>query len=330
MQAPDFWSSDGAAARLLAPLGIAYDLAGRLRFALARPVACGVPVICVGNLTAGGAGKTPVALALAKRLASSGRAVHFLTRGYGGRAAGPLRVDPARHDAAEVGDEALLLARAAPTWVARDRVAGARRATQAGAEILVMDDGFQNPALKKDLFFLVVDGETGFGNGRVMPAGPLRETLARGLSRADAVVLLGPDRQAIGQLVPEQLPVVRASLVPTGAAEDLTGRRVLAFAGIGRPEKFFTTLTQLGAKLVETRAFADHHRFKPDELDAVLARAKALAAIAVTTEKDATRLSTTYRQKVTVLPVEVAWQQADLLDRLLERLEAQLKPDIET
>lgn len=321
MRAPDFWSADGAAARLLAPLGIVYDLAGRLRFALARPIACGVPVICVGNLTAGGAGKTPVALALAKRLVSRGRAVHFLTRGYGGRAAGPLRVDPARHDAAEVGDEALLLATVAPTWVARDRVAGARRAVEAGAGILVMDDGFQNPALKKDLSFLVVDGETGFGNGRVMPAGPLRETPARGLSRTGAVVLLGPDRQAIGRLVPDHLPIVRANLVPASTAQDLAGRRVLAFAGIGRPEKFFVTLEELGAELVETRAFADHHRFRPDELDAALARAETLKAIVVTTEKDATRLPAAYREKVTVLPVEVAWQQPDLLDGLLGRLE---------
>lgn len=317
MRAPDFWSNDGAAARLLAPLGMLYDLAGKLRFAFARPVACGVPVICVGNLTAGGAGKTPVALALAKRLAPRGRAVHFLTRGYGGRAAGPLRVDPSKHDAAAVGDEALLLARAAPTWVARDRVAGARRAVEAGAEILIMDDGFQNPALKKDLSFIVVDGETGFGNGRVIPAGPLRETVARGLARADALVLLGPDRQAIAQLLPDHVPIVQASLVPTGAAEDLTGRRVYAFAGIGRPNKFFATLKELGAELVETRAFADHHRFRPDELDALLARAQALEAIAVTTEKDAVRLPEIYRVKITALPVEAAWRQADLLDGLL-------------
>jgi len=322
MRAPDFWSADGAAARLLAPFGLLYDLAGRLHFALTRPVACGVPVVCVGNLTAGGAGKTPVALSLAKHLASRGRAVHFLTRGYGGRAAGPLRVDPARHDAAEVGDEALLLAAAAATWVARDRVAGARRAVEDGAGVLVMDDGFQNPALKKDLSFVVVDGETGFGNGRVMPAGPLRETVARGLSRADAVVVLGPDQHHIGGLVPEHLPIVRADLAPTGAAQDLAGRRVLAFAGIGRPEKFFATLKGLGAELVETRAFADHHRFRPDELEAVLARAEALEATAVTTEKDVTRLPAAYRDKVNVLPVEVSWQQADLLDRLLGRLES--------
>ncbi len=174
MRAPEFWQSDGALARLLAPLGAAYGLAGRLRRARARPAACGVPVVCIGNLVAGGAGKTPVALAVAGRLQDQGRAVQLLTRGYGGRARGPLRVEPGRQGAAEVGDEALLLAARAPTWVARDRAAGAAAAVAAGAEVLVMDDGFQNPALAKDLSLLVVDGASGFGNGRVMPAGPAR------------------------------------------------------------------------------------------------------------------------------------------------------------
>jgi tetraacyldisaccharide 4'-kinase len=322
MRAPDFWSADGAAARLLAPLGMAFELAGRLRFALTRPVACGVPVVCVGNLVAGGAGKTPVAIALARQLSSRGVAAHFLTRGYGGRTTGPLRLDPARHEAAEVGDEALLLAAVAPTWVARDRVAGARRAAQAGAGVVVMDDGFQNPALRKDLSFVVVDGETGFGNGRVMPAGPLRETVVRGLSRADAVVVLGPDRQNVGRLVPDHLPVIRADLVAAGAARDLVGHRVLAFAGIGRPEKFFTTLRELGAELAETRAFADHHPYRPAELEALVARAAALDAIPVTTEKDRTRLPPVFLAPVAVLAVEVTWHDAATLDGLLAKLMA--------
>ena len=326
MRAPDFWSSDGAAARLLAPLGVLYDFVRSVGFALARTTSCGVPVICVGNLTVGGAGKTPVALDLARRLASRGYTVHFLTRGYGGRTVGPLQVDPAMHDATEVGDEALLLARVAPTWVARDRVAGAKRAVQAGAEILVMDDGFQNPALKKDLSFLVVDGETAFGNGRIMPAGPLRESVAWGFSRADAVVMLGADRHDIARRVPDRLPVIQAQLTPVGATQDLIGHRVLAFAGIGRPGKFFTTLEELGAQLVETRAFADHHPFTPGELDALLARAETLEAIAITTEKDAARLPPAYREKFAVLRVKVAWRQPDFLNGLLGRLEALLEP----
>ncbi|MDH3913223.1 MAG: tetraacyldisaccharide 4'-kinase, partial [Rhodospirillales bacterium] len=207
MRAPDFWSEPGALARVLAPFGAAVDLAGGLRRALARPVACGLPVVCVGNLVAGGAGKTPVARALARRLAANGTPVRFLTRGYGGRAAGPLRVDPARHGALEVGDEALLLAADAPTWLARDRAAGARAIARdapgdgpgQGPGVIVMDDGFQNPSIEKDLALLVIDGAYGLGNEKVMPAGPLRETLARGLARADAVVILGEDRKDIAR-----------------------------------------------------------------------------------------------------------------------------------
>ena len=174
MRAPEFWARDGGFAALLAPLGLSYDLAGRLHRALARPHSVPVPVICVGNLVAGGAGKTPLVIALVEALATRGQRAYCLTRGYGGCEAGPVRVDPAAHDAKRVGDEALLLARIAPTWVARDRAAGARAASAAGAGIIVMDDGFQNPHIAKDLSLLAVDGAYGFGNAKVMPAGPLR------------------------------------------------------------------------------------------------------------------------------------------------------------
>ncbi len=320
MRAPEFWSESGALARLLTPLGAAYDLVGGLRQTLAKPVGCGLPVICVGNLVAGGAGKTPVALALARRLEAAGRAVQFLTRGYGGRAAGPLRVDPACHDAAEVGDEALLLAAAAPTWLARDRAAGAQAAARDGAGVIVMDDGFQNPSLRKDLSLLVVDGGYGFGNGRVMPAGPLREASERALGRADAVVLLEADRTGMAQRLGARLPLLAARLVPAPGAPELAGRRVLAFAGIGRPGKFFATLTGLGAELAETRAFPDHYRYRPGDIEALLDRARALGAAPITTEKDRLRLPASLAAGIEVLPVEVAWQDPEALDGLLARL----------
>ena len=190
--APGFWARPpGLLSELLLPVGTSWEAVGRLRHAFARPYCPPVPVVCVGNLVAGGAGKTPVTLALAAHLVSCGIAVHIVTRGYGGRLGGPVRVDPARHDAAALGDEALLLAKRAPCWVARDRSRGVRAAVAAGAQIVLLDDGFQNPWIAKNLSLLVVDAAYGFGNGRVFPAGPLRESLARGLSRADAIVLLG-------------------------------------------------------------------------------------------------------------------------------------------
>jgi tetraacyldisaccharide 4'-kinase len=326
MRAPDFWAEPGALSRLLAPVGAAVDFAGGLRRALATPAACGLPVLCVGNLVAGGAGKTPVARALARRLAASGRPARFLTRGYGGRAAGPLRVDPARHGVREVGDEALLLAMDAPTWLARDRAAGAR-AIAAGCAaddraVIVMDDGFQNPTVAKDLALLVIDGGYGLGNEKVLPAGPLREAAAPALARADAVILLGEDRKDLAGRLGARPPVLAAALVPSPDAPDLAGRKVLAFAGIGRPEKFFETLRDLGAELAETRAFADHHAYRPGEVESLVARARALGALPVTTEKDRVRLPAELAREVEVLPVEVAWRDPAALDRLLARLPA--------
>ncbi len=328
MRAPDFWTEDGALAALLAPLGAGYDLAGRLRRALVPSVAADIPVVCVGNLVAGGAGKTPVVLALVETLTARGVAVHCLSRGYGGSSPGPRRVDAACDSAAEVGDEALLLARAAPSWVARDRAAGARAAAAAGARVLVMDDGFQNPALAKDLSLLVVDGAYGFGNRRVMPAGPLRETVARGLARADAVVLLGRDDRNLRAPLGARLPLLTARLAPRHGSENLVGHRVLAFAGIGRPEKFFATLAGpeggpgggLGAELVETRAFPDHHPYSAAELRSLRARARSLDAILVTTEKDAVRLTPEQREGIETLAVAVVWDDPAALQALLDEL----------
>ena len=321
MRAPDFWYRDESLpAELLAPLGAAYDLAGRLRRAMARPLRLDVPVICVGNLVAGGAGKTPVALDLAARLERLHGAPHVISRGYGGRASGPLRVDPEHHSAEEVGDEPLLLARAAPTWVARDRAAAGRAALESGAGCLLLDDGFQNPGLVKDLSIVVVDAEVGFGNGLLLPAGPLRERVARGLARADAVVLLGEDRRGLSPQVPSGLPLLRAKLEPGPGSEALRGRRVLAFAGIGRPAKFFASLEALGAELVATYDFPDHHPYTAEEIEGLIEEAAAADAIAVTTKKDDVRLPAHLRARVDVLPVSLAWNDVAAVERLLERV----------
>jgi tetraacyldisaccharide 4'-kinase len=315
MRAPGFWQTGGLLAALLAPASLCYAAGGWLRRRMASPRAVAAPVICVGNLVAGGAGKTPVALAFGERLRAHGCAVHFLSRGYGGRERGPLRVDPERHSAADVGDEPLLLARTAPTWIARDRAAGATAAVQAGAGVIVMDDGFQNHTLKKDLSLLVVDGGYGFGNGRVMPAGPLREPLAAGLGRADAVVLIGPDQCGVEAML--TLPLLRAVLAPIAAA--LAGRQVLAFAGIARPEKFFATLQGMGCRIVGVRAFPDHHPYSEGEVAALIEAARQADAVPVTTEKDAVRLPAAFRSEIQTLPVALRWRDEAAVDRLLSR-----------
>jgi len=315
MRPPGFWQRPGGLAPLLlAPIG------GIVASATARRVAqpgwhAPVPVICCGNVTVGGAGKTTLALDLGRRLAARGVAVHFLTRGYGGNATGVIRVDPARADAARTGDEPLLLAQVAPCWVGADRAAGARQAVAAGAEALVMDDGLQNPGLAKDLSLLVIDGASGFGNGRVLPAGPLREPVRAGAARCRAAVLIGADRSGALAALPEGLPVLRARLVPDGAA--LAGCRVLAFAGIARPEKFFASAGEAGAVLVARKSYPDHHAFSRREIERLLAHAARLGATPLTTAKDAVRLPPDLRASVRVLEVSLAWEEPEAIEALL-------------
>jgi tetraacyldisaccharide 4'-kinase len=250
---------------------------------------------------------------------ATGLRVGCLSRGYGGQNAGPLEVDPKRHRAAEVGDEPLLLAGTAPTWIARDRKDGARAAVAEGVDVLLLDDGLQNPALVHDLALVVVDAGYGFGNGRLLPAGPLREPVARGLARAGAVVLIGEDHQNMAAALADRVPaVLRARLVPDDAALGLKGRKVLAFAGIGRPAKFFATLEQVGAEIVARLPLADHHRYTPDEAMQLVEEAQRLDAVPVTTAKDFVRLPEGSQKMVTPVGVHLAFDDPDALDRLVE------------
>jgi len=295
MREPAFWwHPAGLTAGLLSPLGAAYGAIAARR--MARPGhRAQTPVVCIGNLTLGGAGKTPTAVAVARILDDAGLRPFVLSRGYGGSLSGPVLVDPANHRSADVGDEPLLLARSAPTVVARDRVAGAAAARDAGAKSIVMDDGFQNPALNKDLALLVVDGRRGIGNGRVFPAGPLRAPSPSQLGRAHAVVVIGSgaagDRMAaLAQA--RGLPVFRGVLEPDRPAlEAIKGRPVLAFAGIGDPEKFFATLRAAGIDVRAERAFPDHHRYRRKEALDLIAVAERDGLVPVTTEKDWVRLA---------------------------------------
>lgn len=312
---PEFWGRPpGLAARLLTPLAGVWNAFGYLHRALSQPYHAPVPVVCVGNLVAGGAGKTPVVLSLADWLAERGISVGVVTRGYGGTLAGPLRVDPRKHGWREVGDEALLIAERAPCWIARYRAQGVRDAASNGARAILLDDGFQNPAVEKTLSLVVVDAAYGFGNGRVIPAGPLRENLANGLARAAAVVLIGD-----GPAPPEigvQQQILRATLAPVNG-EQFAGRSLLPFAGIGRPEKFFATLRAIDAQLVATRAFPDHHPYSVGEIEALRRAAYRAKARLVTTRKDMVRVPLDLRPGIGVLEVEVRWKDPAALEGLM-------------
>jgi tetraacyldisaccharide 4'-kinase len=282
-----------------------------------------VPVLCCGNAGVGGAGKTTVALDLIARLQRQGARPHALLRGYGGRVRGPLLVRPGQHDARQVGDEALLLAERAPTWVSADRAAGARAAAEEGADAIVMDDGLQNPGLIKDCSLLVIDGGYGFGNGRLVPAGPLREPVAAAAARCQAAVLIGRDAHGALAMLPP-LPVLRAVLVPEVAGLDFD-RDYLAFAGIGRPEKFFAGLRAAGVTLAGTRAFADHHPYSSAELAALARDAHRAGALLLTTPKDMARLSPSQRDGIAAAGVALAWEDEAALTALLDGLLAQVE-----
>ncbi len=320
MREPRFWRRGGDPwpARLLSPVGALYGAATILRRWSHQPYRAPVPVVVAGGISLGGAGKTPLALALAELLAA--RNPHFLSRGYGGSEAGPLRVDPSRHSAKDVGDEPLLLAGSAPTWVARDRAAGAKAAAAAGAGLIILDDGFQNPFLAKDLAFLAIDGESGLGNGHVFPAGPLREPIATALRRAQAVVLIGEDRAGLAGVIAGRCPIMPARLVAADPGA-VAGKPVYAFAGIGRPEKFFASLDDAGAVIAGRREFPDHHPFSESEMAEVLAAAAALGAMPITTAKDRLRLPAAVRDRVQVFEVKLVFDDPAAADAMLARLQ---------
>jgi tetraacyldisaccharide 4'-kinase len=277
-----------------------------------------VPVICVGNLSVGGTGKTPLVIYLAQRLVGA----HIVSRGYGGNIVGPVQVDPARHCAIDVGDEPLLLAALASTWVTKDRAAGVRAAEGAGAQVIILDDGFQNPSVVKDLSILVVDAKRGFGNGFCLPAGPLREGVSAGLARADLVVMIGTPKDGVAQVKAHNIltPHLQGALQPLPTGMDWVGARVLAFAGIGQPEKFFASLSSVGAEVVDSQALDDHQLLTEALMARLQVRAKAASAQLVTTEKDAVRLPKAWLGQVLTLPVRLEFSNDEALVHALQKL----------
>ena len=324
MQAPKFWyRSRSWQAVLLSPFGALYAWATARRQKNARPTRVDIPVICIGNLNVGGTGKTPTTIALAQLLSARGIAVHIVSRGYGGSLLAVTQVDPRIHTADETGDEPLLMAAFAPTWVANERVAAARAAQNAGADVILLDDGFQDPSLTKDLTIIVVDAARGFGNGCCLPAGPLRESVHVGLKRANAVISIGEaeEQSKFREKYTNRVCCIKhlsASLKPIEMGMPWAKGRYLAFAGIGDPEKFFATLRGLGAPLVRTVALDDHQKLSRPMIQRLMKEAQSMNAQLVTTEKDAARLPADLRSGILSLPVRLEFDDANALETLLE------------
>lgn len=324
MRAPKFWDRPSSwQALLLAPIGHLYAMGTSRRLAKGGSLRLGIPVVCIGNINAGGTGKTPTVIAVVERLRDLFHTPHIVSRGYGGTLDGPVRVDPAIHTADQVGDEPLLLAAFAEVWISKNRARGGQAAQDAGASVIVLDDGHQNPALHKDLSIVVVDAKHGFGNGRCLPAGPLREPVEKGLARADLLLSIGPKvaQNTFQNAQPDiSVPHLRAILEPLKTGMDWANSRAFAFAGIGHPEKFFATLRALGVDVVHTEPLDDHQKLSNNLLARFETDARAKNAQMVTTEKDAVRLPAAFRSKVITLPVRLEFEDEALLQSALKQL----------
>lgn len=326
MRTPSFWQHHNPLSYALLPFAALYGLGAAIDRALVKPRKAPLPVIAIGNATAGGAGKTPTTIALAAWLAARGETPHILSRGYGGKKRGPHRVDPQIDTASDVGDEALLLARHAPTWIGGNRLKSAIAAHAAGASILLADDALQHHPLHKDITILVVDATSGFGNGFLLPAGPLREPVTSAIKRCDLAILIGrQDTHTLEARLSAELPCLRASVIPACETPFLRNHHWLAFSGIAYPEKFFTTLRDYGAQIGATQSFADHHPFSEKDLQTLRLKAEAQHLHLITTEKDWVRIPPSHRETIHTLPVQLQFHAADTAGDVLETLLSHLR-----
>lgn len=317
MKTPRYWNKKNLQSVVLWPLGCLYNLATKLNIKFSHSRSVNKPVICIGNLTAGGTGKTPVAISLAGITQSLGKKTFFVSRGYGGKLKDVI-VDNKKHSAAEVGDEPLLLSRRAQVVVNPDRWQGACKAVENGADLIIMDDGFQNPGLKKDLSFLVFDGGFGYGNGWGIPSGPLRESLSDGLKRAQAIIIIGKDKHNLAEEF-NFLPVFKGNIAPKPLK--INNPNAIAFAGIGRPDKFYASMREMGFNLLKTIDFPDHHQYTQPELENLIAMAKELQAELYTTSKDFVKLPPALQKNFKVLEIDIQWEdKAKLIDFLKKHI----------
>ncbi len=313
MKTPNYWKDKNLYSYILSPLGSIYQLATAINLALKKTKSVDKKVICIGNLTAGGTGKTPVAISIAKILKQMGKKPFFVSRGYGGILKN-IMVDKNKHSAKEVGDEPLLLSAQAPVAINPNRYEGAKLAIANGADIIIMDDGFQNPTLKKDLSFLVFDGNFGYGNGKCIPAGPLRESLKHGLKRAQAIMIIGEDKHNLTEEF-KNLPIFKGQIAPI--IDKVPSKPVIAFAGIGRPEKFYTSLRICGFKIYQTEDYPDHHQYSRDELQKLIKKAEQNNCLLYTTTKDYVKIPPDLAKYFHVLEIAIQWEDEEKLKDFL-------------
>ena len=321
LKAPKFWYNkhDTLFSILLYPISLIFRLITKINTLAYKDMSQGIPVICIGNLVVGGAGKTPVALKVGKILKLSGYNPHFLTRGYAGKIKNNIKVDN-NHTAEEVGDESLILSTVAPTWIGPNRIKSSALAKKNNADCVIMDDGFQNPTIKKDFSIIVIDGKQGFGNRRVLPSGPLRESIQRGLKRADAIVVVGNDKFSIKKLLPISIPIFNAEFNVSKNNEIFKGKDITAFAGIAYPLKFFETLEQQGAKIKKTITFPDHYIYNENDLLKLVETANNNKSILVTTSKDFVRIPKNYQTIINKLEGEIMIEKEDEFNKVLSKV----------
>lgn len=316
MKTPKFWNSNNIISWLLLPFSLCYFLGFWARKKFTKPEKLSIPIICIGNLTAGGAGKTPVALAIGEMLKEKCINAFYISRGYGGSQKEPLLVDAKIHDAKLVGDEPLLLAQILPTIVGKNRAQTANFAAQNGAEIIIMDDGFQNPTIHKDFSIIVVDRHLSFGNEKLLPAGPLREPVRAGLARADALIMVNP-ASFIPTHLPRKLPVFIARTRGKNSMRALSGKKIIAFCGIAHPQKFYTMLAESGAEIIAEKSFADHHHYTKNDVANLQEIARKESAVLVTTSKDAARLPADFKSEIIVAEMELLFENKEKLEELI-------------